>query len=149
MWIQLTQYFRLVPIDHRRNLSHLFIFRQRGNKEIQKIYDEFAGAFDNVADFRKALSFCTENFGCLVINALCQSPNISENIFWYKAPLKQEAFKVGSDWWRKQLDKLYDPNWKENEKKRKAEAIEEPAPKRGGKKKKQVVDENIIELMEE
>lgn len=111
LWIQLTQYFMSVPIDHRQNTSFLFIFRQNSPKQVKKIYDEFANVFDNFKDFKQALDLCTADYRCMVIDCLNPSTNIEDRIFWYKANSKVQPFKAGAKWWYKQMDKLYNKNW--------------------------------------
>lgn len=74
----------LVPVDHRRNLSHVFLFRQNSPKEVKKIYDEFAGVFNKFADFKKALDICTHSYGCMVIGPC---PNFITDVLRCYEPL--------------------------------------------------------------
>lgn len=113
--MMLTQYFMMVPIQHRRNISHLFLFRQNSPKEVKKIYDEFANMFPSFQDFKNALEICTSDMRCMVIDVLNPSMKIQDRVFWYKAKKDQPEFQVGAEWARKQSDLLYNENWKEGE----------------------------------
>jgi hypothetical protein len=121
----------LIPSDHRRNIKYLFLFQQGSNKEIKKLFDEFGGAFTKLADFNRALKLCTSNYGCMVIDCLNPSTDITEKIFCYHAFPIQPDFEVGARWWWKQLDEIYNPDWeKELEKEEDDDDDEDEPPKK-------------------
>jgi hypothetical protein len=147
LWLQLTQYFMSVPIEHRRNLSFLICFRQNSPKEIKKIFDEFAGVFHKFTDFKKALEICTADFRCMVIDCLNPSTRIEDRIFWYRAPRNQPPFKAGSSYFWREMEAAFDPDYKKRPR-------EEPEDPKGKKKAKKVTpkkqSKNLdIELVED
>lgn len=121
LFVMLMQYFMMVPIHLRRNVSHLFIFRQNAPKEIKKIYSEFAGVFNKEADFVTALELCTANYGCMVIDCVSASNVITDRVFFYRAKKQedQEPFEVGAPWSLAQADEMYNKLWKKQEEKEK------------------------------
>ena len=79
--------------------------------------------FDNKNDFRCALSIITAVKGrAMVIDKAFNSQNKEDKIFYFHAPKEQEPFQVGTAWSRKIIESRFNPEWKEDMKKRKAEA---------------------------
>lgn len=68
-----------IPVQHRGNLSFLFVFRQNSPKQLVKMYNEFFSVFTQQAEFLKAYTKATENFSCLVLDYVsrCFRPSSS------------------------------------------------------------------------
>jgi hypothetical protein len=94
--------FFLITMQHamglppvlRNNLDYVFIFRNNITKERHKIYDHYAGMFNNFEVFNQVMNQCTENYECLVIDCKTQSNKLEDQVFWYKA--KEAHFKMCS-----------------------------------------------------
>jgi hypothetical protein len=135
LFIQITQHPMSVPNMLRRNVSHFLVFAQKSPKAIKTIHEEYGAVIEKLPDFKIALQLCTENKMCMVIDCLTTSLKIEENIYFYKAthPAEQPPFKIGAAWWWAQMDKLYNPDWKENLPEEEEEE-DEPKAKKGKKK---------------
>jgi ABC-type dipeptide/oligopeptide/nickel transport system ATPase component len=143
MWIQLTQYAMLIPSEHRKNIKFVFLFQQGSNSEIKKLYEEWGGAFNKLADFKKALQLCTSNFKCMVIDCLNPSMNITEKIFYYAALKDQPDFKVGAPWWWAQMERSdYDHDWEAKIAESSEEDDDQPPKKKAKKATKKAVKRN-------
>jgi hypothetical protein len=139
-FVLLVQYFMLLPPKYRRNLSHLFLFRQNSVKEIKKIWSEFFGVFEKEVEFRRALEVCTADNGSIVLDILNPSVKISDRVFWYKHTFKQPPFRAGDPIFNAQLREMYDPNWAERwavvQAQEEEEALREAEEKKNKKKRK-------------
>ena len=60
-----------------------------------KLYNMFFGVFESFEDFSAVLDRCTQNYETLVLDNTMQTTDISDCIFWYKAELTHDDFKLG------------------------------------------------------
>ncbi len=89
--------------EQRQQIDYVFIFRTNIRAERKKLYEHYAGMFPTFDAFDKTLTRVTENYGALVIKLHCQSSNLSDQIFFYKASLEHPG-------------RLMEPQWKKFEK---------------------------------
>jgi hypothetical protein len=129
MTILSLQYALGMPPGLRNNIDYIFILREPMLKNRKKLFEEFAGMFDNFNVFNKIMDECTQNYECLVIKNQTQSNKIEDQVFWYKAK-EHEIFRIGSDKLWEINEKEFDKNY---QKKDKLEKVH-----RGSKKKKVV-----------
>ena len=111
------QYCLGLPPILRANIDYVFIFKNNLIKEREKIYQHYAGIFNNFETFCNVMDKCTDNYECLVINNNSKSNQLRDQVFWYKADAHND-FKLGSkEFWElskdinsDEEDEKYDPN---------------------------------------
>jgi len=88
------QYCLGLPPILRANIDYVFIFKNNLIKEREKIYNHYAGIFNNFETFCTVMDNCTDNYECLVIDNKVQSNKLEDQVKWYKA--KDVDFKLCS-----------------------------------------------------
>ena len=83
-----------VPPILRANADIIFILRENLYNNRKRLYESFCGMFPTFAIFCTVLDQCTEDNGCLVILNSCTSNKIEDQVFWYKADVRED-FKIG------------------------------------------------------
>jgi hypothetical protein len=63
----LTQYVNSIGPFAKTNTDYIFILKQQSNKEKEKLYEEFGGAFPNKKVFINVFDKLTNDRGCMVI----------------------------------------------------------------------------------
>jgi len=92
------QYCLGLPPILRANIDYVFIFKNNLIKEREKIYNHYAGVFNDFSTFCSVMDKCTDNYECLVIDNKVQSNKLEDQVKWYKA--KEANFKLCSpDLW--------------------------------------------------
>jgi len=95
--IMTMQYPLGIPPPLRTNIDYVFILRENIVRNRKRIYDNYAGMFPSFEVFCRIMDSCTENYECLVINNTSRSNRIEDQVFWYKAEIHPEPFRVGID----------------------------------------------------
>lgn len=99
------QYLIGINPELRTNIDFVFIYGQEANNDKKKIFDNYAGMFDNLQQFKKVFNDITEDYRCMVINRSVKTNEIEKKIFWYKAPLDIKPFKAGHSMFWEKVDK--------------------------------------------
>jgi hypothetical protein len=86
------QYCMGLPPILRSNIDYVFIFKNNIIKEREKIYNHYAGIFNDFQTFCAVMDNCTENYECIVIDYKIQSNKLEDQVKWYKA--KEADFKM-------------------------------------------------------
>ena len=86
------QYCMGLPPVLRANIDYVFIFKNNIIKEREKIYNHYAGVFNDFSTFCAVMDNCTENYECIVIDNKIQSNRLEDQVKWYKA--KEADFKM-------------------------------------------------------
>jgi hypothetical protein len=90
----------------RSNVDYIFVCKENKKDNIEKLYKYYFGIFEKLADFKKVLLSCTNDFGCIVLDNTSRSNKIEDQVFWYKAKMNRK-YRIGSPemWrtWDKQL----------------------------------------------
>jgi len=86
------QYCLGLPPILRANVDYVFIFKNNLIKEREKLYNHYAGVFNNFETFCTVMDNCTDNYECLVIDNKVQSNKLEDQVKWYKA--KDADFKL-------------------------------------------------------
>jgi|TARA_B110000114_G_scaffold182909_1_gene223099 hypothetical protein len=113
------QYPLGIPPNLRTNIDFIFILRENIVANRKRIYDNYAGMFQNFEIFCQVMDQCTENFECLVIDNTTKSNKIEDNVFWYKADTHPQfkicnqqfwdlSNKMGND--EEEVEEDYDPS---------------------------------------
>ena len=87
------QYPLGIPPNLRTNIDYIFILRENIVANRKRIYDNYAGMFQNFEIFCQVMDQCTENFECLVIDNTTKSNKLEDNVFWYRADT-HSSFKI-------------------------------------------------------
>jgi len=100
------QYPLGIPPHLRTNVDYVFILRENQVKNRERIYQQYAGMFPTFEIFSQVLDQCTENYEGMVIDNKVQSNKLEDQVYWYKATIRND-FKVGSpELWRMQALQL-------------------------------------------
>ncbi len=104
------QYCMGLPPVLRANIDYVFIFKNNIIKEREKIYNHYAGIFNDFSTFCAVMDNCTENYECVVIDNKVQSNRLEDQVKWYKA--KDADFKMCTPelWNLCALEKLFAAN---------------------------------------
>ena len=103
------QYALGIPPSLRTNIDYIFILRENIQANRKRLYEQYAGMFNNLDTFNQVMDQCTENFECLVINNNAKSNKLEDQVFWYKAS-EHSYFKIGHpSFWKYHQDN-YNPN---------------------------------------
>jgi hypothetical protein len=89
------QYMRDCPPDARNNTDVLFLYNMTSPSERTKVYKDFFGMLKTQNDFNSVLDACTEGYSCLVLDTLIAMRDPANSLFFYKADLHPEDFKLG------------------------------------------------------
>lgn len=89
------QYPLGIPPHLRTNVDYVFILRENQVKNRERIYQQYAGMFPTYEIFSQVMDQCTENYEGLVIDNKVQSNKLEDQIYWYKATIRNE-FRCGS-----------------------------------------------------
>lgn len=101
------QYPMGIGPELRTNVDYIFILRDNIKANKKRIHDSYAGIFPKFTMFEAVMDDLTQNYGCMVIDNKSQSTDISEVVYWYKAPAVIKPFKFGSKmFWEYQKKKI-------------------------------------------
>jgi hypothetical protein len=89
------QYPLGIPPHLRTNVDYVFILRENQVKNRERIYQQYAGMFPSYDIFSQVLDQCTENYEGLVIDNKVQSNKLEDQVYWYKASIRND-FQVCS-----------------------------------------------------
>lgn len=116
------QYPLGVPPALRTNIDYVFILRENVFANRKRIYEQYAGMFPSLDYFCQIMDQCTENFECLVIHNGAMSNKIEDQVFWYKADIHKEGFRLCAPalWKTPEAKHIHSAGWlaqsaKENE----------------------------------
>jgi Poxvirus A32 protein len=90
------QYVMDIPIALRSNIDLVFCMRENNLANLDRLHKAFFGIMPKNL-FVQAFNMITEDYGAIVVDVLSRSNQISECVFWYRAPYPSPPFRVGSD----------------------------------------------------
>ena len=85
LFLMTTQNFFSIHNAFRDNFEYIFIFKGCSDKELKKLYDQYASFCETFQLFREIVNEFTQNYSCIVINKRSTTKELSDNIFYYKA----------------------------------------------------------------
>ena len=119
LFLLTMQYCMDLPPDLRANCDYVFALREPVIQNREKLYKSFFGIFPTFNSFQTAMTACTENYECLVLDNSSKSNKIEDVVYWYKAKYPIKKFKVGGKklwkWSKKNYNKRHETEEK-NEK---------------------------------
>jgi Cdc6-like AAA superfamily ATPase len=96
-----VQYLMDISPDIRANIDYTFALRENIIANRAKMWKFFFGMFSKYEDFAKAMDATTNNFCCMVMDNTNKSTAVEDTVFWYKAGLELNEFKMGrSCYWK-------------------------------------------------
>jgi len=111
MFILALQYaMDILPVI-RTNIDYTFIFREPNESNRKKLYENYATIIGSYQDFCDVMDQLTEDYNCIVIDNRKQSNNISDCVFYYKARIHKESFKVGCSEYQQWGEQRNNPNY--------------------------------------
>jgi len=109
MFIITMQYALGIPPNLRTNIDYIFILRENIHANRKRLFEQYAGMFQNQEVFNQVMDQCTENYECLVINNNSKSNKLEDQVFWYKADA-HDTFKIGHQTFWQYHQENYDPD---------------------------------------
>lgn len=88
------QYVLGLPPTMRSNIDYTFILRENSIQNRRKIFENYAGVFPSFELFCHVMDHTTNNYECMVICNRSQSNKLQDTVFWYKAPLDINPYKL-------------------------------------------------------
>jgi hypothetical protein len=111
-YILAMQYSLGIGPDLRGNFDYIFLLNEDFHTNKKRIYEHYAGMFEDFKIFLRVFKECVENYSCMVIDNRKPSDDISQKVFWYKGKNRSGQFTFGSKAFRKYHEKYYDVNYK-------------------------------------
>jgi hypothetical protein len=100
------QYICDAPPEIRGNVDLLFVFNTVSGMERDKLWKEYFGMFSKYKDFVRVFEACAKGYDCIVLDTRRAATTPDECIFYYRAAMHPEPFRVGkSVFW--QLSQYY------------------------------------------
>lgn len=85
-----------MPPDYLASVDYVFMLRETNKANKQALFKMFGGMFGTYENFEDIFDQCTVNYRALVIDRTKRTSDISEQVFWYKAPQRPRSFRMGS-----------------------------------------------------
>lgn len=118
-----SQYVADAGPEIRNNCDYVFVLRENIQQNRERLWKMFFGVFPTFDAFNAALTACTENYGCLVLDNTSRSNKLEDCVFWYKAKMR-DNFRMGSPLLWHFHSRHYNPHYDEDD-------DDEAGPKRG------------------
>jgi hypothetical protein len=83
-----------IPPAFRANIDYVFILRETGHTDLEKIYRNFCRANLTFKEFKQLMEVATEDNRCLVIDNTSKSSKLEDQIYWYKAAIHNTRFSA-------------------------------------------------------
>lgn len=76
-----------IPLELRSKFDYIFLIGDTISSYIKRYYDEYGGIIPNFYSFKCVYSELTKDYNCMIIDNRIKDPNnISDKIYYYKAP---------------------------------------------------------------
>ena len=110
LYILSLQYCMDVKPVIRTNVDGVFILREPSLKNRRSLWENFASIIPDFNLFCQIMDACTDDYTALYIHNQTRTNNWQDCVFYYKAPLTPEGFKLGApEYWR-----FHDDRYNEN-----------------------------------
>lgn len=93
------QYQMGIPPEYRTNIDWVFICKENKKVEREKLWKYYAGIFPTMAMFEQIFMSCTTDKKCMVINCLAESEKLEDQVFWFKASIRNNFRVCYDDFW--------------------------------------------------
>jgi hypothetical protein len=105
-----SQYVADAGPEIRSNCDYVFVLRENIQQNRERLWRMFFGIFPTLDSFSEALTACTEDYQCLVLDNTSKSNKIEDCVFWYKARVRND-FRMGSPLLWHYHSKHYNPDY--------------------------------------
>lgn len=105
-----SQYVADAGPEIRGNCDYVFVLRENIQQNRERLWRMFFGIFPTLEAFNEALTACTEDYQCLVLDNTAKSNKIEDCVFWYKAKIR-DNFRMGSPLLWHYHSKNYNPDY--------------------------------------
>lgn len=85
-----------MPAHFLSSIDYVFMLRETNKANKKKLFDMFGGMFGRFEYFEEVFDQCTENYRALVVDRTRRTANLSDQVFWYRAPQKAREYRLGS-----------------------------------------------------
>lgn len=109
-----VQYLVDIPADVRTNIDLIFGLRENILSNKERLYKFFYGIFPDFHSFSQAFNACTNDFECLVCDNTSRSNNLSDCVYWYKAPL-HPVFRFGHPHYWELAERCYNTEYEDDD----------------------------------
>lgn len=94
-YVNCMQYIKDAPPEIRGNVDLLFAFGTTSQNEREKLWREYFGMFSNFKAFAQVFEACTQQYECLVLDTRQAAKQPMDSVYYYKARMIKEPFRVG------------------------------------------------------
>ena len=116
LFIVAMQYCMGIKPALRSCLDYIFICREPNVSNKKKLLEHYCGVFPDIKTFSRVLDALTADYQCVVVKQRKNlSPKIEDNIFWWKAKIHKDDFKIGSLAMWEFHQREYNPRYHETE----------------------------------
>ena len=95
-YINCMHYIKDAPPEIRGNVDLLFAFGTTSQNEREKLWKEYFAMFSNFKNFCQVFEACTQQYECIVLDTRQAAKRPMDSVFYYKAKLIKDPFRVGS-----------------------------------------------------
>lgn len=100
-----------IPPDLRSNFDYFFLLADDTENHMKKLYENYAGMFKTVKEFRTVFKHLTVDHQAMVVANVAADKPFKEKVFWYKAS-DSKVGMIGCDQLNKFHDQNYDKEWR-------------------------------------
>jgi hypothetical protein len=111
MYILTMQYPLGISPDLRSNFDYVFMLAEDTVSNLKRYYEHYAGMFPTFDSFRQVFNQLTKDFGCMVIANRGARESFLEKIYWYKAPMLDNNFKIGCNQFNNYHSRNFNKDW--------------------------------------
>ena len=112
MFILALQYCKDIRPVIRGLIDYTFIFRESIELNRQSIYKNYASIIGSYQDFCDMMDQVAEDYTAIVIDNWKQSNNLTDCVFYYKAPFdKNDEFTFGCTEYKQWAEQRFDPKY--------------------------------------
>lgn len=122
-YILTMQYALGISPELRTNFDTIMLLHDDFGTNVKKLFDHYAGMFEDFAEFRRVFSSMTDNYGCMVLNMQSRSKFITDKVHWFRARAQLPAFVCGSDAYKRYSSKKFDKEWNDPSRREVGDAV--------------------------
>jgi len=89
-----------LPPDLRNNVDFVFLCRENRTEVREKLYKSWGSIFPDKNVFYKALTECTSDYKCLVIDNVEKKDVLTDRVFWYKSKIHSNFKCCEKRYWK-------------------------------------------------
>jgi len=102
-----------IPPHLRSNFDYFILLADDTENNMKKLYDNYAGIFKNVKEFKSIFKQLTVDHQAMIIANVSADKPLKEKIFWYRAS-NEDFGKIGCDQLKNYHNSNFDPEFIKN-----------------------------------